>query len=175
MAARKAKPKFVTPPTTLQAKVKVGGPGAVDAAALARAEQVIAGMAGDYLEWAEDDLVDLEEVLEKLRAAEQNDRGALIERVFRISHDIKGQGGSFGYDMMTRIGGRLCDFVENLEKAGAKEIGAKEIGAKEIQVIQLHFDAMKLVIVNRMAGDGGEGAQKLFDDLKKVTDKVTAG
>ena len=66
--------------------------------------------------------------------------------------------------MMTRIGDQLCRFVVALESAGAEEI----------EVIQLHFDAMKLIIANRMAGAGGEEAQKMFVDLKKVTDKVTA-
>ena len=164
-AKKKSKPIFVDAPTALQAKVKVGGPGAVDAAALARAEQIIADMADDYLEWVEEDLATMEEVLAKMRAADTKDRARHIERIFQLSHDIKGQGGSFGYDMMTRIGDQLCTFVENL--AGA--------AAAEIEVIQLHFDAMKLIIAKRMAGEGGEEAQKLFADLKKVTDKVAAG
>lgn len=165
MGRKKAAVRFIDAPTALQAKVKVGGPGAVDAAALARAEQIIADMSGDYLEWAEEDLLAMEEVLEKLKAAKKKERREHIERIFQLAHDIKGQGGSFGYRMMTRIGDQLCTFVENLESAGAAEI----------EVIELHFDAMKLIIAKRLAGDGGAEANKLFDDLKKVTAKVAAG
>lgn len=156
--------RITVAPTASKMKAKVGGPGAVDADALARAEQVIADMAGDYLEWAEEDLLNMEDALDKLKAANTKDRKEHIERIFQLSHDVKGQGGSFGYDMMTRIGDQLCRFVEALESAGAEEI----------EVIQLHFDAMKLIIANRMAGAGGEEAQKMFVDLKKVTDTVTA-
>ena len=89
-------------------KAKVGGTGAVDAAALARAEQVIADMAGDYLEWAEEDLLNMEDALDKLKAAGRKDSKEHIERIFQLAHDVKGQGGSFGYDMMTRISDQLC-------------------------------------------------------------------
>ena len=164
MGGKKAVARFTDAPTALRSKAEVGGPGAVDAAALARAEQVIADMAGDYLEWVEDDLLNIDEVVDNLKAAKWEERPEQIERIFQFSHDIKGQGGSFGYGMMTRIGDQLCAFVETLEGAGAAEI----------EVIGLHIDAMKLVIANRMSGDGGEEAEKLFDDLKKVTEKVAA-
>ena len=102
-------------------------------------------MAGDYLEWVEEDLLNVNEVLANLKAAKKEDRPEHLERIFHFSHDIKGQGGSFGYPIMTLIGGQLCAFVESLDGAGAAEI----------EVIELHIDAMKLVIAKRMSGDGG--------------------
>ena len=164
MSGKKAGSRFIEAPTALRSKVKVGGPGAVDAEALARAEQIIADMADDYLEWVEEDLINIDEALDNLKAAKKKDRREHIKRIFQISHDIKGQGGSFGYDMMSRIGDQLCAFVESLESAGAAEV----------EVIELHIDAMKLIIANRMSGEGGEEAKKLFEDLKRVTEKVAA-
>lgn len=164
MGGKKAGSRFIAAPTTLRSKVKVGGPGAVDAEALARAEQIIADMADDYLEWVEDDLLNIAEALDNLKAAGKKDRREHIERIFQISHDIKGQGGSFGYGMMTRIGDQLCAFTETLESAAAAEI----------EVLELHVDAMKLIIANRMSGEGGQVAKKLFQNLKKVTEKVAA-
>ena len=66
----------------MRSKVKVGGPGAVDAEALARAEQIIADMADDYLEWVEDDLLNIAEALDNLKAAGKKDRREHIERIF---------------------------------------------------------------------------------------------
>lgn len=96
--------RITSAPIDPKMKAKVGGPGAVDADAQARAEPVIADMAGDYLEWAEEDLLNMEDALDKLKAAETKDRKEHIEDIFQLSYNVKGQGGSFKYDMMTRIG-----------------------------------------------------------------------
>ena len=54
--------KVIKPPNTLSKKVTIGGPGAVDAAALERAETVISNLAGDYANWAKEDIKRLESV-----------------------------------------------------------------------------------------------------------------
>jgi len=45
------KPQVIHAPNTLSAKVTRGGPGAVDLTVLEKAEQVIAEMSGEYLDW----------------------------------------------------------------------------------------------------------------------------
>ena len=155
------KPKIVTPPNTLKSKVVVGGPKAVDPAALERAEEAIANLAGDYLDWVQEDLKKLEEGLDALKASDGDDKD-LLGAMFRIAHEIKGQGGSFGYDLMTRIGNQLCHFVENLAEAGPPEV----------EVIGLHVDALKLVIAKRMRGDGGQAGQALLRGLEQVVSKI---
>ena len=70
--------------------------------------------------------------------------------VFQVSHDIKGQGGSFGYDLMTAIGNELCRFIEKADKVGAGEIAA----------IKLHIDALKMVIAQDLKGTGERKARK---------------
>lgn len=49
-------PKLIRPPQTLNLKVTVGGEGAVDAAVLEPAEQVIADLADSYVDWAAEDI-----------------------------------------------------------------------------------------------------------------------
>ena len=82
--------------------------------------------------------------------------------IFRVAHEIKGQGGSFGYDLMTLIGNQLCHFVEELAEAGPSEV----------EVIGLHLDALKLVMAKQMRGDGGRAGQALLQGLEKVVSKV---
>ena len=50
------KAQLITPPHSLKDKVGTGGPGAVGPEALERAEQVIANLADNYLEWVQTDL-----------------------------------------------------------------------------------------------------------------------
>ncbi len=153
--------QVIKPPSTLKAKVKTGGPGAVNPEVLERAEAVIASLSENYLEWVEEDLKKLDAEMAKLKA--EPDKGReFLDRIFQISHDIKGQGGSFGYRMMTIIGDQLCRLVEKMDEAGPSEI----------KVIDLHIDALKMVIAKRMEGDGGAEGEALFSGLDKVVAKI---
>lgn len=160
--ADKDEVSVIRPPDTLKSKVREGGPGAVDLAALERAEAVIANLTGSYLQWVQEDLVKLQTAYDTLAAAADADRKAGAERIFQIAHDIKGQGGSFGYNLMTVIGNSLCRFIEKQPTTGAKEI----------DVIKVHVDSLKLVIAQDLKGDGGPLGEKLLAGLNAVIDKV---
>ena len=153
--------EIINPPNTLKSKVREGGPGAVDLATLERAENVIAGMADSYLEWVQEDLVRIEAAYKKLAAAAKP-RKEEAEQVFQVAHDIKGQGGSFGYDLMTLIANELCRLIERQD----------EFGDAEVQAVKVHIDAMKLVIQNRMKGDGGTNGKALVEGIRQVGDKL---
>jgi len=147
----------------LKQKVGTGGAGTVDVEALERAEQVITGMTSSYLNWVAEDLIKIEEAYGVLKAAE-GDRKNEMNGVFQIAHDIKGQGGSFGYDLMTAIGNELCRFIEKTDKSGPGEIEA----------IKLHIDALKLVIAEEMKGNGGKAGEQMLSGLQKICDKLVA-
>jgi chemotaxis protein histidine kinase CheA len=154
--------EIINPPNTLKNKVREGGPGAVDLATLERAENVIAQMADSYLEWAQEDLVRMDGAYKALAAAAPP-RKKESEQVFQIAHDIKGQGGSFGYDLMTVIANELCRLIERQD----------DFGDAKVQAIKVHIDAMKLVIQDRMKGDGGANGQALVDGIRQVGDKLS--
>lgn len=154
--------EIITPPTSLKNKVREGGPGAVDLETLERAEKVIADMADSYLEWVQEDLKKLDECYQAMQAAEPP-RTDAAEGLFQVAHDIKGQGGSFGYDLMTVIGNELCRLLERQDS----------YDSAEMQAIKVHIDAMKLVIQNTMTGDGGANGKALVAGIRQVGDKLS--
>jgi hypothetical protein len=154
--------KIIKPPTSIKSKVGIGGPGAVDLAAIERAEQAIANLAGDYLVWVEEDLEKIQSAVNALKSAEGDAVASGLNDVFQISHDMKGQGGSFGYQLMTSIGDMLCGLVE----------GRQEATPELLEAIQVHISTMKLVIAERMEGDGGMGGRTLLEGLVQVATKV---
>ena len=156
------KVEVITPPDTLKKKVKTGGPGAVDLDTLKRAEAVIADMTDHYVEWVTKDLEKIHQALEDLKAEKKDHKDALAG-IFQLAHDMKGQGGSFGYTLMTILGGNLCNVVEKLEDAGPAEV----------EVIQLHINAMDLVIAKEMKGDGGKEGEQLLEGLGLVAAKIS--
>ena len=161
MSDDKPQAQVIRPPQTLQNKVDKGGPGAVDLDALAKAEDVIANLADDYLTWVQEDLARLEAAYAEMEKGE-GDPKVLLDNVFQIAHDMKGQGGSFGYDLMTAIGDQLCRLVEKMDKVTPREIG----------MVRVHIDAMRVIIVKELKGDGGEEGRKLLMGLSLVGDKV---
>lgn len=156
-----AKHEIIDPPQTLKNKVKLGGPNAINPEVLQRAEAVISNMAGEYLQWVEKDLVNIQTAWDGLKASPTGAREHL-EHIYQVSHDIKGQGGSFGYHLMTVIGDKLCRFTEKLEQAGPLET----------EVIRLHIDAMRVVIGKRIKDTGGAVGAQLLAGLDQVTAKV---
>lgn len=153
-------PEFISPPSTLKGKAPMTNDG-VDLEALERAEQVIAGLQDSYLDWVQDDLTNLYAAYEKA-SAEPSQRQVQMEEVFRIAHDVKGQGGSFDYPLMTIIANHLCRFLEHSD----------EISVSDLQVVKLHIDSMKVVIARRMEGDGGEPGNQLIGGLEAVLAKI---
>ncbi len=122
---------------------------------VAAAEAAIAALSENYLVWVKDDL-------QAARAALVNARGTLpdnseaIEELFGVCHNIKGQGGSFGFQMMTDIAESLCDYIR--DRAATPEV--------KLQVIEAHITALELVIEREIKGDGGEAGQGLITKLK---------
>lgn len=157
-------PEIIEPPKKLKDKVSVGGPDAVDAATLERAEQAIAGMTDSYLEWVANDLAKLAVAVEHLlsdpKAADRDER---MQKVFFLVHDMKGQGGSFNYRLITVIGDGLCRAIEKMDGSHV---------SAENEVVKVHVDALKLVIAQRMEGDGGAAGEALVAGLRSVAAKI---
>jgi len=126
--------------------------------AIRRAEASIARLAGRYLAAAEADLARLKAAAADV-LADPAGRTSHLDRLFRISHDMKGQGATFGYSLVTDIGGRLCRFVEkrreSLDDAG-------------MAVVLRHVAALERVIRERMTEAGASEAKALVDSLDRA-------
>lgn len=155
--------RIIRPNLTLNSKVTVGGPGAVDEATLDRAEKVIESMSDDYLKWAKDDLSKLAKAFAALKAG-GGDTAKQLDAIFSVSHDIKGQGGSFDFQLMTIIGNQLCRFIEGLKGSA---------GPADVELIELHVNALQLVMAQKLKKDGGAIGQKLLSGLEQVIEKRT--
>ena len=78
------------------------------------------------------------------------DQRAMVAQLYGSSLEIKGAGGTIGYELLTLIGKSLNDFVAGLAR----------LDDRQVRVVCLHIDAMYAVLANRITGRGGmvEGA-----------------
>ena len=120
---------------------------------LARAEAAVADLAKSYVGWAMADVDKCAEFLAIARAAVANDTlpaGAVDSRMiatqslYAVAHNIKGQGSSFGFQLMTRLGDSLCRLTR----------GKRPFSDADLNLVASHLDAMRLVLTQEIRGDG---------------------
>lgn len=135
---------------------EAGGEGGM-AATLARAEAAVANLTRNYATWA---LADVAKARAALAAAvaEPAERAQHIEALFRVGHDLKGQGSSFGYPLVTRIGHSLCALTRDR---------ARPYEARHLDLARSHLDAIELVLSKGIGGDGGTLGAELVARLEQ--------
>lgn len=157
-------PEYIYPPNTLKNKVTVDA-GTVDLVAIEMAEASIMDMKDDYLVWVKDDIEKLQGAYDKA-VKDKEGRAGAQEEIYAFTHDIKGQGGSFGYPLMTAVGNVLCKFMEGVDGT---------LSDAQMEVVKVHIDTMRLIIMEKMEGDGGKAGLQLLKGLDAIIAKVTAG
>lgn len=135
----------------------------IDPDVLAKAQKVLEEMAEDYPDWVNGLIRELGELRQRCIDEPEARRG-LFERVASIAHDMKGQGGTFGYPLIT-------EFADSLYRIANIRKGYSD---SQVEIIKAHIDAMKAVIRERVAGDGGEIGRQLTSGLKATIEKLRA-
>jgi chemotaxis protein histidine kinase CheA len=130
-------------------------------AVLARAQAAVADLAKDY---APNTIADIDGCAALLKTAREvpAQRAAAVKDLYNIAHNIKGQGGSFGYPLVTRIGHSLCTLVRQ----------ERDFADADLNVMQAHLDALRLILAKEIKGEGGEVGAKLAARLENMVVKA---
>jgi chemotaxis protein histidine kinase CheA len=129
--------------------------------AVASAQAAVAGLADKYVGWVNDDLKRLDAAIAAVTDGHNADA---LREVYGVAHDIKGQGSTFGYHLVTDIGQLLCRYTE-------RAIEHKKV---DRAVIDAHVEALRTVVDNRIQGAAGELGREILDALKGVAEKSFA-
>ena len=97
------------------------------------------------------------QALEAARAL-PGDRQPEIEKISRIAHNFRGQGSSFGYDLITLVCDSLYTFIRHLPDATDDDL----------KVIDLRLGAVAMVLEKRIRGSGGQFADTLRNKLEHM-------
>ena len=125
--------------------------------ALARAEAAVANLAQDYASWA---LADVAKARTALAAAidDPAGRGQHVEALFRVGHDLKGQGTSFGFPLVTKIGQSLCALTRDRDR---------QYESRHLDLAKAHLDALDLILAKSIKGEGGKVGAELVAKLEQ--------
>lgn len=118
-------------PTGLRLKVGGGRLGAIDPAAIAKAEAALKSLSGNFGQWLNDEITKLEGARQKIRTDGASPE--TMENLYLRAHDLKGLGATYGFPLITRISGLLCRLIDDKSKRLVAPIS----------LIDAHIDAIK--------------------------------
>ncbi len=154
--------KFILPN---RLKDKVGGlgtsePGEIPNDLLAEAEDSLERAALDFTEWARGYLAKLAKLCDQALQQESG-RRRYFNEINLLAHELRGQGGTFGYPLISVFGKMLYE---------ATGSDCRE-DDNTVEIVRAHIDAMRAVIRDKVAGDGGKLGRELLASLKAAIDK----
>lgn len=124
-------------------------------------ERVIAAASPDFEKDILDRLVEMRQRLTGLNG----DTFAmvfLLPQLHDLAVEIKGMGGTFGYHLLTDLAKSLQDFLAQI----------KLPTAGECEIITIHIDAMYMLLMRRIRGQGGDLERQLLISLGYASDKI---
>ncbi len=153
-------------PNTLQAKVAGGAVGTntrgeLPLDLLEQAEEQLERSGLDFLEWAQEYLETLSGFCKKALNA-KGSRSETFAEIHNLSLELRGQGGTFGYPLITDISKMLYECTNE---------GCAEDDTA-VEIVQHHIDSMRAVLRGKIAGDGGDVGLQLVEGLKQSIKKI---
>lgn len=155
--------QIIKMPNRLRAKIgNRPGPSLDDI--VADAEAALDGLEVHYQGWIEDYLAALKGALtdalaDPLAAQEP------LDRIRRVSHEVKGQGATFGYPLLTTVAYLLHRLVAN----------HPGLAMKHLDVVGAHVHFMTIVVRDRVRDAGGRRENEIVAGLKAATQRIGAG
>lgn len=125
-------------------------------AVLEAADAEIQSRAGDYSTWIAGEVDALGRTVDRLTG----DGAQVAERVAamnRTAHEMRGQGGIFGYPLITHIAKSLYEATRG---------AISSVTPNEQLLYKAHVDAIRAVMHGRISGDGGVTGQQLLASLE---------
>jgi CheY-like chemotaxis protein len=157
-------------PNSLRERVASGMFGAeekgeVPSDLLEQAEEQLERAALDFTKWAADYLAKLSDLCTEA-LMEPGGRSRHFGEIHTLALELRGQGGTFGYSLITTFGKMLFDVTGE---------GCSESDSA-VEIVKCHVDSMRAVIREGVTGDGGEIGQAQIKGLKQSTEshKVVA-
>ncbi|MDF1720402.1 MAG: Hpt domain-containing protein [Minwuia sp.] len=145
-------------PNTLRAKTGSGE--RVDPERIKAAEKAVLGMADDFRIWAMEDVAQMRDIIADCSA------GSLHvvderERIYDISHNVKGQGSTFGYTLLTSVADNLCNFLDR----------QNELNSEHLPVMAAHTEALSAILRFNVKGSDNPTGQEIVRSLHELITK----
>ena len=150
----------------IKQKITIKGTGGIDMEVIKRADEALGQLAGHFDNWLEDEINKLSDARDEVRT--HGLVGVHFDNLFRIAHDIKGQGETLGYPLATLIAASLC-----------KLLGVPDDKTIiPLALVDNHVDAVRRIMHDKIKSSSHQAgravAERLLDVVFEFTDKIEA-
>ncbi|HEY0105467.1 MAG TPA: Hpt domain-containing protein [Rhizomicrobium sp.] len=150
--ARQLPIEIFMPPNILKAKVG-SALGGIDTAALKRAEAAVETLKTEFHGWLATDVARLGECRDRLvRSPSEKARGEL----FRAAHDLKGEGETLEFPMISRLAASLTRLIDTANPAMEFPLG----------LVDAHVAAIRVVFRDKVRSMADKTAAALAEELE---------
>lgn len=118
-----------------------------------RARKVTSELAGTFRENFEGTI----SAIDGLMAHPEYSDAKWRRQFFRLSHDLRGLGGTFNYQLVTTVGESLCGLINNDDLSGDRLLQRRVIA---------HVAALRAILQFDLKGDGGHEGEELLATLR---------
>ena len=126
-----------------------------------RATCAAAQPVADYLWDAEVSLAKIDRLLTQGPLDGTTDSADRLRVIQALVQEIRGEAGTHDYHLASTIGQSLLDYIEDLDAAEAAQM----------QVVEIHVEALKTVVLARITGQGGDRGKALIAGIEAVVAK----
>ena len=154
--------QMIQPTNALRLKVGGGRLGAIDPAAIAKAEAALKSLASNFSQWLSDEITKLDAARQQVRTVGMN--AETMENLYLRAHDLKGLGTTYGYQLITRIAGSLCRLIDDKDKRANTSL----------ELVDAHIDAIKAAVRDDIKGDDHPVGRVLVEELERRVKAIAA-
>lgn len=116
-----------------------------------------ANLLADFLSWTSNAVSEMRELTDEL--SEKVERGdANVQRIYDLTHNIKGMGASFNFQLLTSVGVSLCGHLKGMD-------GEMLVSKR---VFTAHIRAFEVILEHEIRGSGGEQGIALTHRLEAI-------
>lgn len=146
--------RFIKPPNKLKQKAGTGG---IDEKLLDKAQSYIEKSELDFTPFAQRYLAELAKYAREAR--QSNDNFATAKnRLIGPVMQLKAHGGMFKYQLLSDVADIALQFLESIES----------MDEDAFKVINAHENTIKIIITNKLTGNGGREGYALVKELDKA-------
>jgi HPt (histidine-containing phosphotransfer) domain-containing protein len=150
--------EIITPDTRkLRKLLRPALPGEEDP--VARAEEALVTISGDFSEWMLDECARLDAARRKVRDMGLSKQTR--QELFLAAHDVKGDSGTLGYPEVAAAADSLCRLLEH----------TPDVTKIPLAIVDQHVDAVRAIVREHQRPDVAAMAAALTTKLRAVTDE----
>ena len=126
-----------------------------------RADEIVfeedANLLADFITWTENAVSEMREISDEFPDKIERS-SADVQRIYDLTHNIKGMGSSFNFELFTSVGVSLCGHLKGMD-------GDMLVSKR---IFTSHIRAFEVVLQHKIKGNGGEQGLALIQRLEAI-------